>query len=89
MRELFDPEDLPQTLRVKVTPKAKLETIKKEKAADGSDLYKIYVTAAPENGKANDAVIKLLAKALGVAKSSLTITHGHTSREKTIKIHDQ
>lgn len=73
-------------LHVKVTPKARSERIKKETGTDGAVLYKIYVTAAPEDGKANEAVIKLLAKALGVAKSSLTITHGHTSREKTIKI---
>lgn len=74
------------TFRVKVLPKAKSERILKETGADGAVLYKIYVTAAPEYGKANKAVIKLLAKALGIAKSNLTITHGHTSREKTIKI---
>jgi len=53
---------------------------------EGTALYKIYVTAAPEDGKANEAVIKLLAKNLGVAKSSLTIMRGHTSRDKVIKI---
>jgi uncharacterized protein (TIGR00251 family) len=73
-------------LRVKVIPKARSQRIKKETGADGTVLYKIYVTAAPEDGKANEAVIKLLAKALGVSKSSLTIVHGHTSRDKTIKI---
>jgi len=86
MLDLFDYQNPPNTLRVKVTPKAKSERIKKETGADGSVLYKIYVTAVPEDGKANEAVIKLLAKTLGVAKSSLNITHGHTSREKTIKI---
>ncbi|MBI1301418.1 MAG: DUF167 domain-containing protein [Alphaproteobacteria bacterium] len=86
MLDLFDYQNPPDTLRVKVTPKAKFERIKKERGADGSVLYKIYVTAAPEDGKANEAVIKLLSKALGVAKSSLTITHGHTFREKIIKI---
>jgi len=86
MLDLFDYRNQPATLRVKVTPKAKAERIKKETSADGAVLYKIYVTAAPEDGKANEAVIKLLAKALGLAKSTLAITHGHTSREKTIKI---
>ncbi len=86
MFDLFEYQNPPTTLRVKVTPKAKSERIKKEISEDGSVLYKIYVTAAPEDGKANEAVIKLLSKALGVSKSSLTITHGHTSREKTIKI---
>jgi uncharacterized protein YggU (UPF0235/DUF167 family) len=84
--DLFDYQNPPDILRVKVTPKAKSERIKKEIAADGSVLYKIYVTAAPEDGKANAAVIKLLAKALGIAKSSLTITRGLTSREKTIQV---
>lgn len=84
--DLFDYQNPPDILRVKVTPKAKFERIRKEMAADGSVLYKVYVTTMPEDGKANAAVIKLLAKALGVAKSSLTITHGLTSREKTIKV---
>jgi uncharacterized protein (TIGR00251 family) len=86
MLDLFDYQNPPDTLRVKVTPKAKSERIKKETGADGAVLYKVYVTTAPEDGKANVAVIKLISKALGVAKSNLTITHGHTSREKTIKI---
>lgn len=86
MLDLFDYQNPPDMLRVKVTPKAKFERIKKEMDADGAVLYKIYVTAAPEDGKANKAVIKVLAKALGVAKSKLAITHGQTSREKTIKI---
>jgi uncharacterized protein YggU (UPF0235/DUF167 family) len=86
MFDLFDYQNPPITLRVKVTPKAKSERIKKEITADGSVIYKIYVTVAPEDGKANAAVIKLLAKTLGIAKSSLRITHGLTSREKTIKI---
>ena len=86
MLDLFDYKNPPDTLLVKVTPKAKAERIKKEVSTDGTVLYKIYVTAVPEDGKANEAVIKLLSKALGVAKSSLTITHGHTSRQKTIKV---
>ena len=83
---MFNHQNLPDTLRVKVTPNAKSERIKKETAKDKSELYKIYVTASPEAGKANDAAIKLLAKALGVPKSALSITRGHISREKTIKI---
>lgn len=86
MFDLFDHQNPPHTLRVKVTPKAKSERIRKTADADGSDLYKIYVTAAPEDGKANEAVLKLLAKNLGVSKSSLTIVRGLTNREKTIKI---
>ena len=86
MLDLFDYQNPPGTLHVKVTPKAKSERVKKETRADGSVIYKIYVTAAPEDGKANEAVVKFLAKTLGIAKSRLTITHGHTCREKTIEI---
>jgi uncharacterized protein (TIGR00251 family) len=81
-----DKNKLPDTLRIKVTAGAKSERIKKEVGADGAILYKIYVTAPPEDGKANAAVIKLLAKTIGISKSSIRITKGHTSREKTIKI---
>ena len=86
MLDLFDYKNPPDTLHIKVTPKAKIERIKKEVRDDGTALYKIYVTAAPEDGKANDAVIKLLAKSLDIAKSSLTIVRGHTIRDKVIKI---
>lgn len=86
MLDLFDYKNPPDTLHVKVTHKAKSERIKKEVNTEGAVLYKIYVTTVPEDGKANEAVIKLLSKALDIAKSNLTITHGHTSRHKTIKI---
>ena len=84
--DLFNYKNPPDTLQVQVTPKAKSERIKRVLSADGTDLYRIYVTAAPEDGKANEAVIKLLSKALGIAKSNLSIIRGHTSRHKVIKI---
>lgn len=86
MLNVFRSQDTPRTLRVKVTANAKSERVKQILAEDGTILYKIYVTSVPEAGKANEAVIKVLSKALGVAKSSLSITHGITSREKIIKI---
>ncbi len=86
MLDLFDHANPPTTLRVKVTPKAKAERIKKETAPDGTTLYKVYVTAVAEDGKANEAVIKLLAVALDVPKSSVVITRGFTGRDKVIQI---
>ena len=47
---------------------------------------RIYVTAAPEAGKANDAIIALLAKALGVGRRSITLVKGHTARDKVFSI---
>lgn len=86
MLDLFDLMDPPALLHVKVTPKAKAEKIKKEIQPDGSALYKIYVTALPEDGKANEAVINLLARSLRVARSRLKIIRGHTTREKMIQV---
>ncbi len=54
--------------------------------SDGETRLSIRVTAAPDKGKANAAILKLLAKRLGVPKSSLSIASGETSRLKTIVI---
>jgi uncharacterized protein (TIGR00251 family) len=50
------------------------------------DAVRVFVTAPPVAGEANAAVIAVLAKALGVAKSKLNIVRGESSREKTISI---
>lgn len=87
MNNLFkDDEELPASLRVRVTPRAKLSRIKMITSEDGSMCYKVYVTAVAEDGKANKAVIKLLAAALDLPQSALTITHGLISKDKFIKI---
>lgn len=46
----------------------------------------VHVIAPPEDGKANEAVRKLVAKALGVAKTRLTLIRGTTARDKTFRI---
>lgn len=46
----------------------------------------LKVTAPPEDGKANAAVCKLLAKALGVPKSAVVVTRGESSRHKTVEV---
>jgi len=48
---------------------------------------KVWLTAAPEKGKANRALIDLLAKDLGVAKSRIEIKYGKTTKVKTLTIH--
>ena len=45
---------------------------------------KIAVQAPPESGKANAAVIRLIAELMGVAKSKCSIRRGLTSRQKTV-----
>ena len=42
--------------------------------------------AAPENNEANRALEALIAKTLGVAKSKVSVTRGHTVRLKTLEI---
>jgi uncharacterized protein (TIGR00251 family) len=50
------------------------------------DGIKVKVTAPPVEGKANDTLIRFLAKELGISPSSIEIVKGHHSREKTLKI---
>ena len=68
-------------LNIKVIPNAK-----KEKIITDDKITKIYVTAQPECGRANRAVIKLLSKQLNTSKSKIKIIKGEKSREKIIKI---
>lgn len=53
--------------------------------ATGENELTVYLRAKPHDGEANDALIKLLSKHFHVAKTTITITHGHKSRTKTIE----
>lgn len=53
---------------------------------DGATVLKLRVTEPPEGGKANAALIKLLAKAWKLPKSSLSLVAGHTERRKTLAV---
>ena len=63
---------------VSVIPKASRNRV--EKLADGS--YKVWVTVAPDKGKASEAVRKLLAGYLDLPISQVTLLAGETSRKK-------
>jgi hypothetical protein len=52
---------------------------------DGEAVH-VYVTERAEGGKANEAVVALLADALGVAKSQVSITRGHGARRKLVTV---
>ncbi|MEZ5832645.1 MAG: DUF167 domain-containing protein [Dongiaceae bacterium] len=74
-------------VRLKVTPKAKREQIAGLlDEPDGGKALKVAVSAAPEDGKANAAVIALLAKEWGVAKSAISVVSGATDRRKLVEI---
>jgi uncharacterized protein len=50
------------------------------------DAWKVRVTAAPERGRANDAVLRLLADTLSVPRRDLSIVAGATRREKIVQL---
>ncbi|WP_313350026.1 DUF167 domain-containing protein [Paracoccus sp. (in: a-proteobacteria)] len=68
-------------IAVRVTPRASRNAV-----LAGGEVIRVTVTTVPEDGKANAAVVKLLAKALGVAKSRLVLVRGATSRDKLFRI---
>lgn len=75
------------TLRLRVTPNAGRDAIEGyENLADGTEVLRIRVSAVLDKGKANAAVIALLAKSLRLPKSSITVTSGETARLKTVRI---
>ena len=69
-------------VRLKVVPGAGREGI--SRGADGG--LRLAVTAAPERGKANAAAVALLAKALGIPKTTIEVIQGAASRTKTLRI---
>lgn len=74
-------------LRLRVMPNARKNAIAGIYTdANGEMSLKVTTTAQPEKGKANKAVIALLAKQLGCAKSALEVTAGQSQRNKTVVI---
>ncbi len=74
-------------LCVRVTPKAARPGIAGWRiGADGREELELRVTEAPADGAANEAVVRLLAKALRVSRSLIVIVSGHTSRHKRIEV---
>jgi hypothetical protein len=48
--------------------------------------WKVRVTAPPEHGRANDAVLRLLADTLAVPRDTLTLVSGHAARDKIVEL---
>ena len=75
------------TVAVRLTPKGGRDGLDGlEILSDGRAVLKARVRAVPEDGKANAALIKLIAKACGVPASRVALTSGATSRLKTLRI---
>jgi uncharacterized protein (TIGR00251 family) len=50
------------------------------------DAWKVCVTAAPERGRANEAVLRLLAETLSIPRRDVTLVAGHAGREKIVQL---
>jgi uncharacterized protein (TIGR00251 family) len=70
-------------LRLKVQTRASTEKF----AEILDDRIKLRIKAAAVDGKANEAIIKVLSKEFRTPKSHIQILSGHTSKKKTVKIH--
>jgi hypothetical protein len=74
-------------LPIRVTPRSAKPGIGGWRAdADGREELEVRVAEAPADGAANEAVIRLLAKALGVSRSEVEIISGAASRHKRVAV---
>ncbi len=74
-------------LAVRLTPKSSADRILGIVTDDaGRSALKVAVTAAPEAGKANTALEKLLAKTLGLPRTTVSVVSGHTNRSKLVHL---
>ena len=75
------------TLWLRLTPKGGRDAIDGvETLSDGKSVLKARVRAAPEDGRANAALMDLIARALGAPKKAVSIRSGDTSRVKKLFI---
>jgi hypothetical protein len=69
-------------IRVRVSPGARRDEI----VGWQGETLRVRVQAVPEKGRANEAVATLIAAALAVPARTVTVEHGHTSREKVLLV---
>jgi len=82
---LFERADGGVRVAVRVTPKASRNAVQGiMMGADGRRMLKVAITAAPEGGKANAAVMEILSKAWRVPKSSIEVAAGAADRSKIL-----
>jgi uncharacterized protein len=74
-------------LTVRLTPKGGRNSVDGvETTADGRAVLKVRVRAAPSEGEANGALIRLIAKMVGVPRRDVALVAGHSARLKRLKI---
>lgn len=74
------------TLSVRLTPRGGADRVEGVTAAGGRPCLAVRVAAAPAEGAANRALVRLLADALGVPKGAVTFLSGETARVKRLRI---
>jgi uncharacterized protein YggU (UPF0235/DUF167 family) len=75
------------TLSVRLTPKGGRDAIEGiDRLADGRPVLQVRVRAAPSEGEANDALVRLIAKAAGVAPREVTLLAGASARLKRLRV---
>ncbi|CCG41926.1 DUF167 family protein [Magnetospirillum molischianum] len=72
---------------IRLTPKSSRDQVRGVAVeADGHAVLKVQVTAVPEDGKANAALVKLLAKTWRLPRTTMDIVQGTTDRRKVVLI---
>ena len=69
-------------VRVRVSPGARRGGV----AGRIGEVWKLRVTAPAESGRANEAVVRLLAETVDVPRRSVSLVSGHTAREKVVEL---
>jgi uncharacterized protein len=69
-------------LRLRVVPGAARATV----VGRHGDAWKVRVAAPPAGGRANDAVVRLLADTLGLPRRAVTLVSGHGARDKIVEL---
>jgi len=69
-------------LTLRVSPGARRATV----VGRHGEAWKVRVVAAPERGKANDEVVRLLAGSVGIAAGDVRIVAGHSGRDKVVHL---
>ena len=79
---MAEPPHATTRLRLRVSPGAR----RTELAGRYADGWKVRVAAAPERGRANEAVVGLLARRLGIDRNAVSLVSGHATRDKVVEL---
>lgn len=86
-RRFFQVDEQGVLLFVRVTPRAAKDAVEGVVAdADGNERLAVRLRAVPEDGKANKALVALLAKSWKIPKSAIEVVSGFTMRQKTLRL---